>query len=83
MYSQVLQYFLLCFNKELTLDFFTKAVGMADGQWMSDRMRDKKFRDAREFMKYARDSTEIDLNFVELVFKVYGSALQKKPLSVS
>ena len=50
---------------------------------MSDRMRAKKFRDAREFMKYARDSTEIDLNFVELVFKVYGSALQKKPLSVS
>ena len=50
---------------------------------MSDRMRAKKFRDAREFMKYARDSTEIDLNFVELVFKVYESALQKKPLSVS
>jgi hypothetical protein len=48
-----------------------------------DRMKTRKFRDAKEFMRFARDSTEIDLNFVELVFKVYGSALQRQPLSVS
>lgn len=42
----------------------------------------KKFKDAKEFMRYVRDATEIDHSFIELVFKVYGSSLQHRPLSV-
>lgn len=38
-----------------------------------ERMANKKFKDGKEFMRYARESNGIDQNFVELVFKVYGS----------
>jgi hypothetical protein len=48
-----------------------------------ERIAAKKFKDAKEFMRYVRDTNEIDHHFVELVFKVYGSTLQYKPLSVS
>ena len=45
-------------------------------------MRVKRFKDAKDFMRYVRDATEIDHHFLELVFKVYGSSLSHRPLSV-